>query len=212
MPKKATIKINTNAKEKLDQIKKNERFSTFGIAIETMCSFFEVNKISPKDGINQNFQNSIFNVEKSVKMGLSELKKQYNKDSQSMRKLMRAIEKDHMISTSRKISFLYDIQKEKTVQKAVENSIDSILDSSKNDNTKDNEIEVLKDVIEEKNLEINRLNHLENSDTNLVSQLEDKLNTIFQRYELEKSAFGKEKIVIDMDRKDFEALFGIKSD
>lgn len=207
--KTATIKIHLNAKEKLDIIKKQEAFLTFGNAIETMCTFFEVNKISPKDGINQNFQNSIFNVEKSVKMGLAELKKQYNKDSQSMRKLLRAIEKDHMLSTSRKVSYLYENLREEKVKQNVENSFNNIVGSSEASLEKENEIEALKDTIEDQKREINKLILGNNSDANLASKYEDKLKIIFQRYQLEKTAFGKEKIVIDMSREDFEKLFDI---
>lgn len=210
MSKSITLKVNKVAKEKLDVLKKKEVFPSFSDAIESMCAFFELNKISPKDGLNQGYQNSIFNVEKTVKMGLFELKKQYNKDSQSMRKLMRALEKDHMIGTSTKVSYLYDKSKEESVNSNVKESFNSIVNSSKEDLEKDKEIEFLKDKIEEKNDEIKRLNYTLNDDNNMVSKYEDILKKIYQIYETDKGLLGgKERIIIPMDKLSFDKLFDI---
>lgn len=204
-----TIRVNSITKEKLDIIKKKYTFFSFCNAIETMCTFFEINKISPKEGINQGYQNSIFNVEKAVKVGFLELNKQYTKDSQSMRKLMRAIEKDHMINMSTKVSYLYDKSREETVKNTVKNSFNSIVDGSKKDLDKDKEIELLKDIIDEKNDELKKLKYAHDNEGNLASKYEEKLKIIFQQYQLEKTTFGKEKIVIDMSRESFENLFEI---
>ncbi|CAH8296011.1 hypothetical protein EV196_11326 [Mariniflexile fucanivorans] len=201
-----TIKVNELAKEKMDTLKKTHSFPSFSIAIEYMCNFFEINKISPKDGVNQSYQNSIFDVEKAVKMGINELKKQHIKDSQSMRKLVRAIEKDHMINMSSKLSYLYDKKREEIVNNNVKNSIESITDSSKEDLEKDKEIELLKTIIEDKATELKQLKLSQDSDGNLALKYEEKLKIIYRKYQIEKS-FGKEKIVIDMSKEDFDKLF-----
>lgn len=201
------LKIKPSAKEKLGHVKKKYSFSSFSTAIETMCTFFEINKISPKEGVNQSYQNSIFEVKKAVETGLGELKKQYNKDSQSMRKLLRAIEKDHMINLSSKVAYLYDKKREEAVNLTVENSIHAITDSSENAAQKDKEIELLKAVLEDKNSEIKALKTAQSSQGNLALKYEEKLKIIYRQYRVEKSSFGKEKLVIDMTKKAFDSLF-----
>lgn len=209
MDKYLNLKINLLSKQKLNSIKETYSFSTFSSAIETMCTFFEVNKISPKEGVNQSYQNAIFNVEKAVKVGLFDLKKQYNNDSQSMRKLLRAIEKDHMINMSSKISYLYDKTKEKSVDESVKNSFNSVVESSKEDLEKDKEIELLKDLLEDKKNEIKQLKYAHENDDTLATKYFESLKTIYQNMKLEKSPLGKEKIVINMTRESFDKLFDI---
>ncbi|MFI8410833.1 BfmA/BtgA family mobilization protein [Streptomyces diastaticus] len=208
MGKLENLKINSQSKSKLYIIKKQFSFTTYSSTIETMCSFFETNKISPKEGINQSYHNSIFEVEKTVKMGLSDLRKQYTKDSQSMRRMIRSIERDHIVNTSSKVSYLYDKSKEKSVDKNVNNSIKSVLNSSENDLEKDREIEELKAIISEKSSEINKLKYAQDSEDNLKKKYEDNLRIIYRKYYTE-SSFGKEKLIIDMKKEDFDKLFDI---
>lgn len=209
MSKLVTIKVKPSSKEKADKLKKLESFSSLSDTIEAMCSFFELNKISPKDGLNQGYQNSIFNVEKAVKMGLFEMKKQFTKDSQSMRKLMRALEKDHMINMSTKIAYLYDEKKEENVKNNVNNSFNSIVESSKEDLEKDREIELLKDALDDKNDEIKELKIAQNNGGNLAEKYAESLRIIYQQYQKEKSPLGKPKIVIDMTIEAFDKLFDL---
>jgi len=201
-----TIKVNSIAKEKLDNLKKHYVFSSFSVAIEAMCSFFEINKISPKEGVIQNYHNSIFNVEKAVKLGLLELKKQYNKDSQSMRKLLRGIEKDHMIGVSTKVSYLFDKEKEKNVNNNMESTFNSMIKSSEKELEKDKEIELLKEEMESKIEEIKTLKYATNNESILLEKYRETIKEIYQKYQLEKGAFGKEKIVIDMPKEKFDSL------
>lgn len=208
MSSSITLKVDSLTKEKLDNLKKREKFTSFNLGIQTMCSFFELNKISPRDGINQGYQNSISSIEKAVKQGLFEMKKEFSKDSQSMRKLVRAIEKDHMINMSTKISYLYDKHREEKVKKAIENSYDSKVESSKKNLEKDREIEILKDVLEEKNDEIKRLKYKTEEDSNLTKKYESYLIEIYQNTTFKKDLLsGKDKGYIDMPKDDFQNIF-----
>lgn len=219
MQKLHQMRISSISKEKLEQIKNKERFSTFSSAIETMCAFFEKNNISPKEGVIQSYQNSVFEVKNSVNMGLFELKKQYNQDSQSMRKLLRSIERDYMISATKKISFLYEKEKEKAVKSNNEIEFSALIKNTKNTienggeipsvilKKKEDEIQILKSIILDKNEQINTLNNYQDSAQINSHKYEETMKVIFDKYRIQKSTLGKEKIIIDMNKDDFEKLF-----
>lgn len=208
-----TIKVDKDVKIKLDVLKSKGRFKSFNHAIDNMCEFFELNKISPKDGLNKGFQNSISDMKRNIK----ELEKTLLNDSQTMRKLLRAIEKDHLISTSRKTGYLYEREKGKEIVEIKEKEFNSLLNPQSeknneivnNDEEKNREIDILKGLLGDSKKEVLELKKtIKNEDYN-SNKYEESLKTIYLNYQVEKGILGKEKIFIDMNKDDFEKLFSI---
>jgi hypothetical protein len=204
----ANVKLSKSAKNDLITMKTDFGYSTYSILLEDVCSFFNRNKMTPKDNIDNNFFSVLSMQKQELLREILEVKKFIKSDSQSMRKLLRALEKDHFVKLSTKVSFLTDEARERNAKNILESTYSS---STKTEYKQEEKTEQNSDIVlikEQAKTILEMEKTLQKQDL-ILEKREKNFKTIFDFYKIEKNTFGKEKVVIDMDREEFEKLFNI---
>ena len=189
------IRIGEDAKNGLDRLKKAGGYSTLTSCLEDIVRFFERNKITPRDKINQELNEQLFRNSVNERKSLEELKEFIKADSLSLRKRFGAIERDYFKNFAEKIDAVYSI-----VNKIPDDEIsgyfrdvDGLFDSRSNMLTKLNEelekSQLKNRLLEEKTQEYHRC-----------------LEAINKAVKLEKTTAG-DKIFINLSKKEAENLF-----
>ena len=204
------IKLSDSAKNALKTMKKDFEYSTYSNVIDDVFAFFQRNKITPKESIDNNFFTVLSLLKSELTNQIINVFDFVKKDSQSLRKLIRAIEKDHLVSISTKINYLVNEYKENEIKNNAESFIKNIDDSQNNSENSVSNLEKLETQLQVEKKTNNELNNkISSLDTQLQS-MKDSLTSIYEKHRLEKSSFGgKSKIYLDMKREDFEKLFDI---
>jgi predicted transcriptional regulator len=204
--KKINIRISEDAKFALDNLKNNFGYSTFNQTIKEIYIFFQKNKITPNDTLDSNFFSVLSMLKENLLTEILDIKKFVKSDSQSMRRLLRALEKDHLVKLSTKIHFLTDEARERNEKIKIENTF-------KKPEVKIENEQLLKKHVPELSILESQQKRIQYMDKTISQQdvnieiYQKKFKKIFDHYKIEKNTFGKEKIVIEMDREDFEQLF-----
>jgi hypothetical protein len=204
----SNIKLNERGKSDLVAMKKAFGCSTYSNVIEIVYSFFTRNKITPRDNIDSNFFAVLSMLKEEVLKEVLDIKKFVKTDSQSMRKLLRALEKDHLVKLSTKVSFLTDEAKERNLKINVEDAFNISKENTKNKDLIKNENSDLELINQQAKIISTQQKTLQKQDIS-IEKNELILKKIQTFYKVEKNTFGKEKVVIEIEREEFENLFNL---
>ncbi|OOV29792.1 hypothetical protein BXU11_07970 [Flavobacterium sp. LM5] len=189
------IRIGEKAKNGLDRLKKAGRYTTLTSCLEDIVWFFERNKITPRDRINQELNEQLFRNSISERRSFEELKEFIKADSLSLRKRFGAIERDYFKNFAEKIDAVYSI-----VNKIPDDEIsgyfrdvDGLFDSRNNMLIKLNE-ELEKSQLKNRSLE------------EKIQEYHRCLEAINKAVRLERTTVGN-KIFIDLSKEEAEKLF-----
>ena len=199
------MRVNKDAKDSLKELKETVGYSTYSYTIKEMCSFFFRNKITPKDTLDSNFFSVLSMLKETLLKEIIDIKKFVKTDSQSMRKLLRALERDHLVSLSTKVSFLTDQERERNLKSLAENTFNVSAEINKITKEKQKSEEIL--FIEEQAQAISALDKNLLKQDLIIHKYETNFKKILNFYKIEKNTFGKQKVVIEMEREAFEELF-----
>ena len=199
------MRVNKDAKDSLKELKETVGYSTYSYTIKEMCSFFFRNKITPKDTLDSNFFSVLSMLKEKLLKEIIDIKKFVKTDSQSMRKLLRALERDHLVSLSTKVSFLTDKERERNLKILAENTFSIPEEINETIKEKQKSDELL--FIEEQAQAISALDKNLLKQDLIIHKYETNFKKILNFYRIEKNTFGKQKVVIDMEREAFEELF-----
>ncbi|MDI5899450.1 BfmA/BtgA family mobilization protein [Flavobacterium yafengii] len=189
------IRIGEKAKNGLDRLKKAGRYTTLTSCLEDIVWFFERNKITPRDRINQELNEQLFRNSISERRSFEELKEFIKADSLSLRKRFGAIERDYFKNFAEKIDAVYSI-----VNKIPDDElsgyfrdVDGLFDSRNNMLIKLNE-ELEKSQLKNRSLE------------EKTQEYHRCLEAINKAVRLERTTVGN-KIFIDLSKEEAEKLF-----
>ena len=199
------MRVNKDAKDSLKELKETVGYSTYSSTLKEMCNFFFRNKITPKDTLDSNFFSVLSMLKETLLKEIIDIKKFVKTDSQSMRKLLRALERDHLVSLSTKVSFLTDQERERNLKSLAENTFNVSAEINKITKEKQKSEEIL--FIEEQAQAISALDKNLLKQDLIIHKYEINFKKILNLYKIEKNTFGKQKVVIDMEREAFEELF-----
>ena len=213
------IKISEKAKENIDNLKEDNKFSTFSECINEISRFFKTNNLSPRDIIAVNEKQTLFEnhyallnefkiLKELFKVDFIELKKFIKEDSQSLRKRHGALERDSFIPMGRKIDSIYkkliddgiDERNEKLEKKLI-NDDEKVIDYS--DALKKNN-----ELLESRNKTINELQTIVNKQDKTMNEYFQTLKKLNDSIKYEKTLTGN-KIFINLSLDEVNDLFKI---
>lgn len=211
------IKISEKAKENIDNLKEDNKFSTFSECINEISRFFKTNNLSPRDIIAVNEKQTLFEnhyallnefkiLKELFKVDFIELKKFIKEDSQSLRKRHGALERDSFIPMGRKIDSIYkkliddgiDERNEKLEKKLI-NDDDKVIDYS--DALKKNN-----ELLESRNKTINELQTIVDKQDITMNEYFQTLKKLNDSIKYEKTLTGN-KIFINLSLEEVNDLF-----
>lgn len=200
-----TIQINKSTKDLLDKIKDKHSINTYDICVHSMAFFILKNDINPKDEFVGDFKKSLIDLEMRLSKNFEELRKTIIKDNASIRKWVGGVEKDYFKPLIKKIGIL-----DKVTDLEIDIKKDKIIENTKYENP------------------INNVNNLDNSQSEDVVELKQKLveksekytdlykekerlkNILFDIINNSKTEkvgmLGKEKVVIDIDIEEWNKI------
>lgn len=211
------IKISEKAKENIDNLKEDNKFSTFSECINEISRFFKTNNLSPRDIIAVNEKQTLFEnhyallnefkiLKELFKVDFIELKKFIKEDSQSLRKRYGALERDSFIPMGRKIDSIYkkliddgiDERNEKLEKKLI-NDDEKVIDYS--DALKKNN-----ELLESRNKTINELQTIVDKQDITMNEYFQTLKKLNDSIKYEKTLTGN-KIFINLSLEEVNDLF-----
>lgn len=211
------IKISEKAKENIDNLKEDNKFSTFSECINEISRFFKTNNLSPRDIIAVNEKQTLFEnhyallnefkiLKELFKVDFIELKKFIKEDSQSLRKRHGALERDSFIPMGRKIDSIYkkliddgiDERNEKLEKKLI-NDDEKVIDYS--DALKKNN-----ELLESRNKTINELQTIVDKQDITMNEYFQTLKKLNDSIKYEKTLTGN-KIFINLSLEEVNDLF-----
>lgn len=213
------IKISEKAKENINNLKEDNKFSTFSECINEISRFFKINNLSPRDIIAVNEKQTLFEnhyallnefkiLKELFKVDFIDLKKFIKEDSQSLRKRHGALERDSFIPMGRKIDEIYKL--------SIDNSIN--LRNEKLENTLINDDEKVIDysdalkknneLLVSRNKTINELQTIVDKQDITINEYFQTLKKLNDSIKYEKSLTGN-KIFINLSLDEVNDLFKI---
>lgn len=211
------IKISEKAKENIDNLKEDNKFSTFSECINEISRFFKTNNLSPRDIIAVNEKQTLFEnhyallnefkiLKELFKVDFIELKKFIKEDSQSLRKRHGALERDSFIPMGRKIDSIY----KKLIDDGIEERNEKLEKKLINDDEKgidySNALKKNNELLESRNKTINELQTIVDKQDITMNEYFQTLKKLNDSIKYEKTLTGN-KIFINLSLEEVNDLF-----
>lgn len=203
-----TMKFSELAKSEFDYLKKHYCYKTYSDCIVGISYFFKENHISPREKINNSFITSVLEtkleLKSEFKKEFEDLKKFIREDSQSLRKRHGSIEKSYLLPMEKRVSEIHEYITEKSIEKR---NLLKEKESKQPEKKEDlNQIKKLELNIKSKEFKVKELEYLLTNKDEIIEKYKTILRSIKEKISVEKSLIGKEKLMIEMSKEEFEKL------
>lgn len=214
--KEIKIRLSSLSKEGLDVLKKQNSYKTYSECILGLYHFFKENHISPREKINNSFISHVIEskielkselkkeTEKILKLIEEDLKKFIREDSQSLRKRHGSIEKSYLLPMEKKVSEIHEYITEKSVENINLLQEKELIKPEKKEYL--NDIKKLELSIKSKEINLKNVQNLLEDKEKKIEKYKTILRSIKEKISVEKSLIGKEKLMIEMSKEEFEKL------
>ena len=183
---KKTIVLNLEVHKKVEETKEKFSFKTYNDLIKSMCYFFENNKVSPSQILEEN-TTEIFRSD--IRMYFDDLRKIQKDDSQSLRKFIGALEKNYLKPIINKLE-MEDVLKAVELSKPAPASEDLAKEGN-------SEIDHLKNQISE-------IRSAKNEALDLAEKYKNMLKELMSNIKIENNILGTKDCQIKMSVSEYE--------
>ncbi|WP_203967152.1 BfmA/BtgA family mobilization protein [Capnocytophaga stomatis] len=187
---KKTIVLNLEVHKKVEETKEKFSFKTYNDLIKSMCYFFENNKVSPSQILEEN-TTEIFRSD--IRMYFDDLRKIQKEDNQGLRKFIGALEKNYLKPIINKLE-MEDVVKavelskpEKETPPALESLVKE--QSSETDHLKS---------------QISEIRNAKNEALDLAEKYKNMLKQLMTKIKVENNILGTKECQIKMSVSEYE--------